>query len=262
MSIEHAGKGMRMSASLGISSAHSIAGSAHFDTDKAVEAKVAEPTQTLCGSMSTVDELALLSNDALRARWRRTFGTPPPRISRDLIVRFLTHRAQERERGGLDAGSARKLKRLAARVLAEECKAQSPPSNAGNNAVAAGLFANGFIGKLPSLDASASGSRASVASRLLVGTRLVREWNGRTHTVEVIAGHKRPAFAHDGTVYGSLSEVARAITGTRWSGPRFFGLVARNKNSVPTRNSSALRVTAGSSVVGNRREMGGCECRR
>ena len=52
------------------------------------------------------------------------------------------------------------------------------------------------------------------------GTRLVREWNGRAHTVEVLD----QGFLWNGEAYPSLSAVARAITGARWSGPRFFGL--------------------------------------
>ena len=52
------------------------------------------------------------------------------------------------------------------------------------------------------------------------GGRLLREWNGVTHSVEVIEG----GFRWSGETYRSLSSVARAITGARWSGPRFFGL--------------------------------------
>ncbi|MBA3511592.1 DUF2924 domain-containing protein [Sphingomonas sp.] len=55
---------------------------------------------------------------------------------------------------------------------------------------------------------------------LAPGARLVRQWQGRRHEVDVLEG----GFQHNGTTYGSLSEVARAITGTRWNGPRFFGL--------------------------------------
>jgi hypothetical protein len=54
------------------------------------------------------------------------------------------------------------------------------------------------------------------------GTRLIREWRGKTYVVEVADDR----FLHDGESYASLSHVARAITGTRWSGPRFFGLKA------------------------------------
>jgi len=53
------------------------------------------------------------------------------------------------------------------------------------------------------------------------GNRLVRRWRGRTYVVETVEG----GFTFDGVRFGSLSEVANKITGTRWSGPRFFGLV-------------------------------------
>lgn len=55
------------------------------------------------------------------------------------------------------------------------------------------------------------------------GARLVREWQGVAHTVEVVEG----GFVWRGGRYRSLSAIASAITGTRWSGPRFFGLVNR-----------------------------------
>ena len=62
------------------------------------------------------------------------------------------------------------------------------------------------------------------APSLTPGARLVREWNGETHVVDASEdGH----FVWKETRYASLSAVARAITGARWSGPRFFGLVAR-----------------------------------
>ena len=57
--------------------------------------------------------------------------------------------------------------------------------------------------------------------KLRPGNRLVRRWRGMTYVVEVTDN----GLAYDGTCYASLSEVARKITGTRWSGPRFFGLV-------------------------------------
>lgn len=58
-------------------------------------------------------------------------------------------------------------------------------------------------------------------SALRPGNRLVRRWRGRTYVVEVT----EKGLSHDGGHYGSLSEIARTITGTRWSGPKFFGLV-------------------------------------
>ncbi len=52
------------------------------------------------------------------------------------------------------------------------------------------------------------------------GTRLIREWQGQTHEVTVLD----KGYRWQGRWYRSLSEIARHITGTRWSGPRFFGL--------------------------------------
>ena len=59
--------------------------------------------------------------------------------------------------------------------------------------------------------------------KLRPGTSLVRKWKGKNHNVQVTAS----GFVHDGTEYKTLSAVARAITGTQWSGPAFFGLKKR-----------------------------------
>ena len=58
--------------------------------------------------------------------------------------------------------------------------------------------------------------------QLAPGARLIREWNGRTHEVAVVAD----GFRWQGRTWSSLSRIAREITGTAWSGPRFFGLTA------------------------------------
>jgi hypothetical protein len=71
--------------------------------------------------------------------------------------------------------------------------------------------------------AVAKGRAPSPGTGLRVGTILVREWRGVTHRVLALD----EGFEHDGKRYGSLSEVARAISGTRWSGPRFFGVEER-----------------------------------
>ena len=59
------------------------------------------------------------------------------------------------------------------------------------------------------------------------GTRLVRDWHGETHTVTV----RDRGYEWRGQTYRSLSLVAREITGTNWSGPRFFGLTSRSRAS-------------------------------
>jgi hypothetical protein len=63
-------------------------------------------------------------------------------------------------------------------------------------------------------------ANVAIPRTLKPGARLVREWNGKIHTVEVVEG----GYIWNGTCYRSLSAVARAITGAHWSGPRFFGI--------------------------------------
>ncbi len=70
---------------------------------------------------------------------------------------------------------------------------------------------------------------APVATELRTGARLMREWGGATHEVMVM----ERGYAYRGRSYASLSEIARCITGARWSGPRFFGL------RVPTQRTKA-----------------------
>lgn len=75
----------------------------------------------------------------------------------------------------------------------------------------------GFVARL----GKAARDDPSTASPILKpGGRLIREWNGVTHVVDVVDG----GFLWKGQRYASLSSIARAITGARWSGPRFFGL--------------------------------------
>ena len=125
---------------------------------------------------------------ALRAEWQKAFGRPPPpRLGRDLLAWMLAYRIQEQAWGGLQPAARRRLQRLA-----RDLQAGEP-------------------------------IRAAPALRPSPGARLLREWNGETHVIDVLADG---GFAWRGRSYRSLSEIARAITGTRWSGPRFFGLGA------------------------------------
>ncbi len=121
----------------------------------------------------------------LRKEWRRLYRSDPPRISRDLLMRGIAYRLQELEHGGLSKATRRKLKTLAKMFRTTGRVAPDPGVS------------------------------------LKPGARLVREWHGRTHTVTVT----EDSFDYAGTRYSSLTKVARAITGARWSGPRFFGLV-------------------------------------
>ena len=126
--------------------------------------------------------LASLSPELLRAKWTGMEGNAPPSVPPALLRRLVAQRLQERRHGALPALVARELARIAS-----EGDPVPPP-------------------------------RARV--KLTPGTRLVREWNGQTVTVEVL----EEGFAHGDRTWRSLSEIARHVTGAHWSGPRFFGL--------------------------------------
>jgi hypothetical protein len=130
-----------------------------------------------------------LDHAALKERWRDLQGGDPPRrLSRQLLVRALTHAMQERAYGGLSPAVRQRLQRLAAELRST------------------GRIAS--IGTQP---------------RFKPGMRLIREWQGRTHEVTVL----EEGFLWNGKTYRSLSAIARAITGTRWNGHIFFGLRSR-----------------------------------
>lgn len=123
----------------------------------------------------------------LKEMWRDLYGSEPPRYNKTHLVKRLAYRIQELAYGGL---SAQTVKRLDA--LADEEEAR-------------------LTGKKP---------RRRSSDQLLAGTRLVREWDGVEHTVTALVD----GFEFEGRRYKSLSAIARAITGTRWNGPLFFGL--------------------------------------
>ncbi len=128
-----------------------------------------------------------LSRTELVERWTRIHRRPPPKgLSRRLLEYTAAYDVQAREHGGLKPAIRRKLRQRASGV--EE-------------------FARPV-------------GRDGKAKALTPGTRLMREWRGRTHRVDVLES----GFLCDGKHYASLSQIARAITGASWSGPRFFGL--------------------------------------
>jgi Protein of unknown function (DUF2924) len=121
----------------------------------------------------------------LRVRYRELFQADPPKaFGPDLLRRTIAHRIQERAFGGLSREHQRLLDQL---IRAAKAKP------------------NG---------------RLELPRRIKPGSELVRTWNRRTHRVVVL----EDGFAYEGRPYESLSEIASEITGTRWNGPRFFGL--------------------------------------
>jgi hypothetical protein len=143
--------------------------------------------------VSDLASLPSLTRDALMGRWREVYGSEPPaRLGRDLLMRAIAYRLQERAEGDLSASARRTL-------------AQAVEDGGTNRA-----------------------EHASLARQVKPGARLLREWHGVTHEVVIL---------DDGVLFRgkrcrSLSEVARMITGSRWSGPTFFGLKIAGKGKV------------------------------
>jgi hypothetical protein len=131
----------------------------------------------------TIAALENTSRSILAARWRSLYrGDPPKGVGRRFLIGAIAHAMQMRQAGRSASGVHRRLERQAR--------------------------------------AHSGMSRSNVSQRLRPGARLIREWNGSTHTVDVA----EDGYLWNDTRYRSLSAIARAITGTRWSGPRFFGL--------------------------------------
>ncbi len=142
------------------------------------------------GLCGELASLPALGPERLKERWRTLYGTePPPRISEDLLRRAVAYRLQERELGGLKPATRGLLQRVA-----EDARPRRRTS-------------------------------AIPARKLGPGAVLIREWRGTSHHVTVL----EDGVSFRGERHRSLSEVARKITGNRWSGPLFFGLKARPK---------------------------------
>ncbi|HWK65793.1 MAG TPA: DUF2924 domain-containing protein [Rhizobiaceae bacterium] len=125
----------------------------------------------------------------LKAEWEKLFGTEAPNNSRLFLEQRLAYRIQELTFGGLSKPVTRLLDALADEVEGRKVRKSviADPRNP------------------------------------VIGTKLVREWDGVEHVITVL----KDGFDWQGRRYKSLSAVARDITGTRWNGYRFFGLRER-----------------------------------
>jgi len=137
-------------------------------------------------------ELPELSRTAICDLWKKHFGTSPPtQLRRDLMIPILAYRIQENAIGALSPKARKRLQQLK----------------------------EGF--------ANDSEEVTSSKPTLKPGTRLVREWRDEVHVVNVEAN----GYEYKGGRYKSLSQIARLITGTRWSGPLFFGISGHQPSS-------------------------------
>jgi len=150
-------------------------------------------------STEALSRLPKLDLSELREEWRVLYKTDvSPHLSRELLIRAVAYRMQEVALGGLRPEPQRQL-----RQIAQELKENGQ-------------------------------ARMRFRPQLKPGTRLMREWQGRTYEVVVLDD----GCSWQGTQYRSLSAIARKITGTAWSGPLFFGL--KQTRSAGRRSSPAL----------------------
>jgi hypothetical protein len=133
--------------------------------------------------LAQIAALKTRSTTELRDMWRELFGKEPPVLGRRYLEDRLAYRVQELHFGGLSERARRKLDALVDQLEPKAARRRDP-------------------------------------GRPIAGTRLVREWKGVQHTVEV----REHDFEYGGRPYRSLSAVAREIAGSRWNGWLFFGL--------------------------------------
>jgi hypothetical protein len=160
-------------------------------------------------SEEALSRLLTLDIAELRQQWRGLNKTQAaPSLSRELLVRAVAHRMQELALGGLRPEPRRQLMRIAQQFK------------------------------------ETGEARIRARPELKPGTRLMREWQGRTYGVLVLDD----GFSWQNTRYRSLSAIARKITGTAWSGPLFFGL---KPNRPTTRRVPQVLGPAGAPAVGS-----------
>jgi hypothetical protein len=139
-----------------------------------------------------LEQLKQLKPEELRKQWQAVFGSnPPAKIRSSLMIQALARRLQEKAFGSLKPSTQRLLQKVA--------------------------------------EEAGTGRKAPRTEKTepRVGTVLVREWHGTKHQVSVV----KDGFVYRSKRYASLSQIARTITGTQWSGPLFFGLKSRTEQS-------------------------------
>jgi Protein of unknown function (DUF2924) len=145
----------------------------------------------MAGINEQLEALALSTPAQLRSEWRRIFKKEAPPHSTDLMLRAISWRLQSRAHGDLSRTTRQRLDKLAG--------ARDRDDRAG----------------------------AIAQSQLAPGTRLVREWNEQMIEVIVL----EDGYLFQDRRFTSLSQIARHVTGTHWSGPRFFGLKKRRQGT-------------------------------
>jgi Protein of unknown function (DUF2924) len=159
-----------------------------------------------------VGRIGAMNKAELRSVWRIKYKSDPPRaFGPDLLRRSLAYRLQEEAFGGLPARTKRELDHLIA-----------------------------LLNKKPT-------SRIELPRRIKPGAVLIREWRDKVVRVTVVEN----GFLFEGKTFSSLSEIALLVTGTKWNGPRFFGLRSPPRADAPT--PAADNRSEANPAVGQRR---------
>lgn len=137
-----------------------------------------------------LDALAAMSPAQLRGEWKTLSGEDLPNTPASLVSHLIAYRLQEKQFGKLPLQIERQLDRM--------------------------TDDRGWGAR----DSEGAADSAEPRAPIRLGTRFIREWNGKTISVTAVEG----GFDWNGDTYRSLSEIARKVTGAHWSGPRFFGL--------------------------------------
>ncbi|MDX2142026.1 MAG: DUF2924 domain-containing protein [Rhodospirillaceae bacterium] len=147
------------------------------------------PASPPCETANKIEDLQKLPLAELKQQWSELYKQETsPAARRDYLVRAIAYRLQEQGGPRLLASIARRLELSPGQLM---------------------------------------GPARPAPTRLREGSKLLREYQGTTHEVEVVDG----GYSYGGQRYASLSEIARKITGTRWSGPLFFGLKRAGRDS-------------------------------
>lgn len=147
-----------------------------------------------------VAALGDLTREELAERWKKTYGHQPPKgVRRDFLLRAAAWHLQASKLGGLSPDTRRMLRSAIARAEQQLATKRADFAPVRLKTVA---------------------PVSKPRKQLSPGARLVRDWNGRSHVVDVL----EEGFAFEGRLHKSLTAIARQITGAHWSGPRFFGL--------------------------------------
>jgi hypothetical protein len=160
-----------------------------------------------------------LPREDLVALWEKTYGCPPPKgVKRGLLERSAAWHLQAKRLGGLSAHARRAIRQYAKQ---KDPGGARPKGPIGIDSCGSVTSSDLVTPKSEStVGTSPSSNSAFIKPPPAPGTRLMREWNGRMHVVDVTAD----GILFDGKLYRSLTAVAKRITGAHWSGPRFFGL--------------------------------------